>query len=560
MRQFSLGYNQGRGVLMPSLAKYLSNIDHDLLSRIARHWEVEYEAAEWKEIEAALLSNMTTKAVLDERIAELPVPAREAWDALMGQTGKIPWSEFAMKYGSPRDLGPAARQREAPDLHPANVTETLLYRGLIGRAFLDAAPEPREFAFIADELTALYAKPSKKSLSPVIRPVLPAEIGRQQPANTRILDHATDWLARKRMGQALPNNYFSNAQISAQFMGAMLSETGLLTTTRELNLEAIGPFLQADRLSTLKEWFAAWRSSDNLNDLLMTPGLEFEGAWRNDPVFSRQAILAQLSGFDVNTWYSLSAFAAHIKTSMPDFLRPAGDFDSWSIRKASSREYLVGRKHWDDVDGAYLHYLFTGPLHWLGVVDLAYTAKETQPAAFRLSPLSGFLLGETAPAPVLALESSPKLLSDLTIILPVNSSRPLRYQAGRFTTIVGNSPHETRLQVSAASLTVAEEGGLKVDQLLQLLERTLKAPLPASFKKLAKRWDQRRVEVRVEKATLLRVEDPQVLSLLRETPRLQRLIREELTQNVVLIDPAGVELIKKALLEAGILSQIELDV
>jgi hypothetical protein len=136
----------------------------------------------------------------------------------------------------------------------------------------------------------------------------------------------------------------------------------------------------------------------------------------------------------------------------------------------------------------------------------------------------------------------------------------LRYQAGRFTTIVGNSPHETRLQVSAASLTVAEEGGLKVDQLLQLLERTLKAPLPASFKKLAKRWDQRRVEVRVEKATLLRVEDPQVLSLLRETPRLQRLIREELTQNVVLIDPAGVELIKKALLEAGILSQIELDV
>jgi hypothetical protein len=136
----------------------------------------------------------------------------------------------------------------------------------------------------------------------------------------------------------------------------------------------------------------------------------------------------------------------------------------------------------------------------------------------------------------------------------------LRYQVGRFTRIISNSISETRFQVSAESLTLAEKYGLKVEQLLQLLEKSTKTPLPSSFKKLAERWDQRRVEVKMEKATLLRVEDPQVISILKENPRTARLIRETLTENIILIDPAGTDLVKKVLLEAGILSQIELDV
>ena len=116
--------------------------------------------------------------------------------------------------------------------------------------------------------------------------------------------------------------------------------------------------------------------------------------------------------------------------------------------------------------------------------------------------------------PVLASEVAPKLLTDLTIVMPVNTSRLLRYQAGRFTKIVSNSTSETRFQISADSLTNAEKNGLKVEQLLQLLEKNLKTQLPASYKKLAERWDQRRIEVKIEKAMLLRVEDPLILKIL----------------------------------------------
>ena len=545
---------------MPALMKLLTSYDIDLLTRIARAWQVEVESSDRSIIESALFECMTTSATLAENIDILPVPARKAWEALLAKSGRIPWSEFSRKYGTLRELGLAARDRENPDQHPANATEILYYRGLIGRAFMDASPEPREFAFIPDEITALSQDHMRPNPRIEVRPVPPAEIKRHQAGNTRLLEHVTDWLAAIRMGSKLEEIYFTRAEISPVFIAAITSTVNLVNSSLELTPEIIGRFLQSDRLSTLKEWFRAWKESAAINDLLMLPGLEFEGAWRNDPVYSRQAILDQLTSFDVQSWYSLASFIARVKIEIPEFLRPAGDVDSWSIRKSGTRDYLAGLAHWDDVEGAFIKYLFAGPLHWLGVVDLAYGSGDGEPIAFRLSPLAGFLLNEGITPPVLASEVSPKLLTDLTIVMPVNTSRLLRYQVGRFTKIVSNSTSETRFQISADSLTNAEKNGLKVEQLLQLLEKNLKTQLPASYKKLAERWDQRRVEVKIEKAMLLRVEDPLIVKILSDNPRTSRLIKESLTDKTFVIDPAGLELVKKVLLEAGILSQIELDV
>jgi hypothetical protein len=542
---------------MPSLAKLLSSYDLDLLTRIARKWEVDVESEDRKSIEHELIQRMTEKPGVDEMI---PAPTKDAWTLLLSHGYRLPWSEFSLKFGLLRELGPAARDRESPDQNPQNASELLFYRGLIGRAFLAASPEPREFAFIPDEIADLYTSPQSQSARMEVRPVSSAEIKRHQAGNTRILDHVTDFLASLRMGQKLEPFYYSKAEISPQFITSITSTTGIVSPNGDVIPEKVGPFLQTDRLSLSKDWFETWRASGGINDLLMVPGLEFEGTWRNDPVFSRQVILDQLTSFDVQTWYSLPSFKFKLRSEMEDFLRPAGDFDSWSIRKAGSKEYLTGREHWEEVEGAYITYLISGPLHWLGVVDLAYGSENDSPIGFRLSPLANFLLNMESPSPVLAAESAPKLISDLTILMPVNSSRLLRYQVGRFTRIISNSISETRFQVSAESLTLAEKYGLKVEQLLQLLEKSTKTPLPSSFKKLAERWDQRRVEVKMEKATLLRVEDPQVISILKENPRTARLIRETLTENIILIDPAGTDLVKKVLLEAGILSQIELDV
>ena len=545
---------------MPSLSKYLSSVDHDLLLRIAQNWGVDIETGDFKQIESALQSKMTIKEVLDEMIKNLPFDAKKALQLLHAKNNRNPWSEFTNKYGAMRELGPAARERELPVQRPANVTETLFYRGLIGRAFMDASPEPREFAFIPDEVAALCTTSRISQHEFGLRPVPSSEIKRHELGNTRLLDHLTDWLAQLRMHQDLEDRYFSQAQVSRQFIASLATGMGFVTSSKELSPEKIGSFLQAERLTAFKEVFQLWRLSSEINDLLMIPDLFFEGTWRNDPVFSRNAVLDQLMNLDMQTWFSLSSLIYRVKNEMPDFLRPAGNFDNWSIRKKGGKEYLAGREHWDDIEGAYIQYLFAGPLHWLGVVDLAFGSEDTPPLAFRISPLAGYLLAPESTPPLTAAELSPKLLSDLTIVIPVNSSRLLRYQVGRFTKVISNSISETRVQISAESLTISEKNGLKVDQLLQLLEKNIKLPLPASYKKLAERWDQRRIEVRIERATLLRVEDSEVIKLLMENPRTSRLVRESLTEKTLLVEPSGLEIIKKVLLEAGIVPQIELDV
>jgi hypothetical protein len=545
---------------MPSLSKYLSSIDHDLLNRIAYHWDVDVEFGDLKKIESDLTAAMSTRQKVEEMLEILPPDAKPAWTMLLSKSNRIPWSEFSHKFGSIRELGPAARDRENPDQHPVNVTEYLYYRGLIARAFMDTAPEPREFAFIPDEIASLFHDTMSSLPISGVRPVPSSEIKRHQSGNTRLLDHMTDWLAQLRMDQKLEPVYFEKAQVSQQFLAAMAVRMKLVSTGLELFPEKIGDFLQADRLTTLRELFQLWKSSEEVNDLLMIPGLVFEGTWRYDPVFSRQAILQQLVNFDLQTWFSMSSFISRIKNEYPDFLRPAGDFDSWSIRKKGTKEYLSGREHWEDVEGTYIQYLFAGPLHWLGMVDLAYGSTDPAPVAFRISPIANYLLKPDFPAPLMAPETAAKLLTDLTIVMPVNSSRLLRYQVGRFTKIISNSVSETRFQISADSLTIAEKHGLRIDQLLQFLEKHVKLPLPVSFKKLAERWDQRRVEVKMEKATVMRVEDPEVIKILKDNPRTARLIRETLTEKIVILEPAGMEMVKKILLEAGILSQIELDV
>ena len=46
---------------------------------------------------------------------------------------------------------------------------------------------------------------------------------------------------------------------------------------------------------------------------------------------------------------------------------------SWFIRREGSEQYLRGFAHWEAVEGELLRYMIAGPLHWLGVTDIAFS-------------------------------------------------------------------------------------------------------------------------------------------------------------------------------------------
>ena len=125
------------------------------------------------------------------------------------------------------------------------------------------------------------------------------------------------------------------------------------------------------RLQALSLLTKAWRASESLNELRLVPGLVCEGEWINQPRATREFLLHLLEGLPKGKWWSLPAFIRAIKEKYPDFQRPAGDYDSWFIKRLSDGIFLRGFASWDEVEGALVRYLITGPMFWLGLVELA---------------------------------------------------------------------------------------------------------------------------------------------------------------------------------------------
>jgi hypothetical protein len=81
-------------------------------------------------------------------------------------------------------------------------------------------------------------------------------------------------------------------------------------------------------------------------------------------------------------WWSINALVRDIKQKYADFQRPAGDYDSWFIKRESDGQYLRGFVSWDQVDGALIKFFITNILHWLGQVDFV-SQRVLEPTSFR---------------------------------------------------------------------------------------------------------------------------------------------------------------------------------
>jgi hypothetical protein len=321
--------------------------------------------------------------------------------------------------------------------------------------------------------------------------------------------------------------------------------------------EPVRLFLEADRGEALAGLFKCWRQSSQFNELQLLPGLTTEGNWVNDPLGARQSILGHLSRIPHGTWWSLPAFVNAIKKRDPDFQRPAGDYDSWFIRDNQSGEFLRGFGQWDAVEGRLILYILTGPLHWMGVLDLASPEGSTQITAFRLSGWSKSLLNGESPRGLPAEDAPIIVRSDAAVSARRLVPRRARYQLARFCDWVKETPDEYQYQITASSLREAQKQGLKVAQLIQLLNRYAKV-VPPTLLKALERWDGTGTEARLEKVLILRVTSAEVLQALRKS-RASRFLGEPLGQTTVIIKPGAARKVLAALAELGYLGEIRGD-
>ncbi len=319
--------------------------------------------------------------------------------------------------------------------------------------------------------------------------------------------------------------------------------------------EAVKRFLEARRFEALSLLVEAWKTSTTFDELRLIPSIICEGEWKNDPRTARQTLLNFLNAIPQNQWWSFPAFLRDLKLKHPDFQRPAGDYDSWFIKRASDGQYLRGFACWDSVDGALVRFVIQ-IMHWLGLADLAAPEDGKEFTAFRLTlNVQRVTLNETGK---IVISSNGK------ITVPRNASRAVRYQIARFcewdddgraAKHIETNGDDFIYHVSARSLKHAIEQGLKAEQLLSLLVKVTKSNVPPALVKALKRWEANGTEARAESQTILRVARPEVLEELRKS-KAARFLGEPLGPTAVIVKSEAVPRIAAALAELGVLLDV----
>ena len=510
-----------------------------------------------KELADLLLGD---KNLIKEVIEGFPVEEQTALADLLGQGGQIQWTLFTQKYGAVREMGPGRRDREKPYLSPVSAAERLWYFALIFRAFFDTPQGPQEFAYIPDDFQPLMPNflRTKPPATPLSRPAAPAERAYPYPANDAILDHAATLLAALRM-EFTPGQLDTISQdwlVDTRSLAALLAAAGLVTPENKPIAEATRSFLEATRAAALTQLASAWLRSSTYDDLRLIPHIRAEGEWHTNPLELRQAALGLIRSLDSGIWWSLPALLSSVKTHHPNFLRPDGDYDSWYLKDRRSDEYLRGFDHWDKVEGAYLHHMITGTMHWLGMVDLAAAQKGAPRLAFRFSSWAEDLFEGQIPAIPWEEDQSPTLNSQGQILVPRLAPRAGRYLIARFCEWEGKKRDNYAYILTPTSLAHAMEQGLKIKHLISLLQRYSNTPLPPNTLHALKRWEEHGTQISFKRAIILQVNHPEVLDALLDSSA-KRFLGSPLGPTTVTVNPGALERVRATLIQMGYLSKVD---
>jgi hypothetical protein len=338
-----------------------------------------------------------------------------------------------------------------------------------------------------------------------------------------------------------------HTKVPQNVLQALLEAAGVLKESIP-QPEPVKTFLESPREDALASLQAAWVDSPTFNELRLMPGIICEGEWRNEPQETREFLLELLDAIPAGKWWSLPAFLRDIKQKYADFQRPAGDYDSWFIKRESDGQYLRGFASWDQVDGALIKFFITGILHWLGQVNLCTAEGAAEPTAFQV-------------VSTLATQREDQKIhvsSQGLISIPRLAPRVVRYQVSRFCEWLEPKDEVYRYRISTNSLTRAKDQGLKVEHLLALLSKHTEAGAPPSLVRALKRWEVNGTEARIQTHIILKVSKPEVLEELRRS-KAARFLGEVLSPTAVVIKGGAVQKVMETLTELGLLSEVAVD-
>ena len=544
---------------MPTILETIREYDEDILIMIAESWGIDLISDTKKRTAEQVAEFISQIQLMKEVIPSLSDRSRKAIKALVREKGKIPWDQFTRKFGELREMGAARRERERPDRAPISVTEDLFYKALLGRAFFETNQGLHEFAFIPEEFLNFLIPVIEQKKNEFLEPVSAVSVEKKLLTNDYGVDHATTILAGLRIG--LPSEEISPfvPTIPYSFLIDLLKEADLISDNLEINSENVKQFLEAERGQALGQLALAWKTSHRINEMDLIESLIFESLDKGDPGFSRNYLLDIIKALPEDNWFNIQKFCDWIYQNQPDILRSGGEYDAWFIKDKTTGEYIKGFENWQRVEGEYIRMMILKPMFWLGFIDLGKIPRDSHPSVFRKSKWFDTLVsGRELNYPTIQKKDF-EIDKSGRVIFDRNFARDIRYQVARCCEWDIVRSQSYIYHFSPYAFARMEQQGLKIGQLIALITRYARKPVPRNILQALERWEKLGLEAEIKKIFILRVKTAAILDRLLDS-NMKKYIHSRLDPKTAEISAESVPFIKAALIEMGIFAEILPDV
>ena len=546
---------------MPTISETIQDYEIDQIEMIAEQWGIEDDIDPHKNIRKQVDNILDNRNLFLEVIYTLPGDEQSALQFILDENGKIPAAHFTRTYGVIREMGAAVREKKRPDRNPISVAENLFYKGIIGLSFFNKGDEVKEYIFLPEEFIK-FMKSVRDDPSRIATPPSLSEKNVFHIISTsdELLNQICSLLAALRGG--IPMNEFSRfiPLPRIHFLSALLKTQGIIDKDSSiLDTNKLKDFLTSERSTVFSNICFSWMEDGLINELNLLPNIIFEGKWKNDPKKTRKNLLEIIMKLSSKKWWRISDFTDWMYRQHSDFQRSGGEYETWFIKDVANDEYLNGFENWHRVEGELLHFFLTGPLFWMGILDLAVGKEGTQPFAFRKSDWADKLLDKKP------VEYSTREISKFTlrksgaILLQKNTQRELRYQIARFCVWEKIQRKYYRYKISQTAVRRAKAQHISTSQIKMLFQKSAKKPIPRNILVALDRWDKKQSQINLGKHILIRVVSPDILDQIEKSSA-KRYIRERLNGTTAVTTPDDIRRLEDALIEMGYFADISHEV
>ena len=549
-----------------------------MLQALARIWQVDPRTTDSRELIERLIIAMQTPTLVSSVVQTLSPVAHQALLALERTPAGIPSHRLVVTYGQIRKLGPARIEREEPWRNPQSPLEEVYYNGMAYRAYGTIGSYYGEVLWIPQELANILA-------SLVIAQPSDASEAIQAPLAIATDENAIceDIVAilvklkkiklvrdkRRTRQHALP---WDELSLQARMQGALLSERLALLQELVWRLQLIAEtdgslkpsararnWMRQSPERRLTALFIAWRDNPGWNELLHLASVRIETHTPIGIIEARRTLCTALAAYPPGVWTRIDSFVSALKNTHPDFLRPDGDYDAWTVHDAHSNQQIIGFSAWESVEGVLARYLVLMPLYWLGIVNLGTTEGSEQVDLFELTQqgwiiINHSLKGQAVPAQA-PLPAS--IGDDFIITLPVQGTLYERYQLERLAEWLSQD-ELARYIITEESIWESISSGISIEQVLRFLGYISDGKVSPVVIRALHAWGGRFGRVTMQAAVILQVADEKLMAQLVEEPNVRRLLGAEVSPTQRLVPAANVPILVQRLKALGIWPSLKL--